>query len=105
MNDRYKESICPECGKVFYPEYMLRWGWKNPKGENVCSYSCQRKSEKNPKAMRKPCKTSVRIIETGEIFQSITACANSLNVRVPNLRYYIERGKPFRGFHIERVVG
>lgn len=106
MNEHYKEKTCPECSKVFYPEYLLKWGWKNPKDEPVCSYTCQRKSEKKhySRSIKKPCKTTVRIIETGEIFQSITACANSFDVKVMTLRYYIDKGKPFRGLHIERVV-
>lgn len=107
MNERYKESICPECGKVFYPEYLLKWGWKNPEGENVCSYSCQRKSENKPKKKRNPSRERipVRIVETGEVFRSISDCASEFGTSNMSIHKCIYQGKAYKGLHIERVVG
>ena len=107
MNQWFKYEECPVCGKTFYPESMMKWGWKTPKGKNVCSYTCQRVSEKNPKSIPKPKRKrkAVRVIETGRVFESIEECAvfygvtrqyiyNSLNLK---------KGR-FKDLHLERVI-
>ena len=103
--DEYNLNICTECGKVFSTEGRPGWGWKNVKGEKVCSYTCQRKSETRPKkAARIYNRVAVRIVETGEIFKSITECAARLNTTATALRHSIYEGKDYRGYHIERVM-
>lgn len=106
MGELYKECECPECGKIFYPEYLMNWGWKSPSGELVCSYHCQRKSEKkmpkkkNPQRKRIP----VRIVETGETFDSISDCSIHLNTSGANIYRCVHLGRTHKGLHIERVV-
>lgn len=108
MDENYKATACPQCGKKFYPKrYLMKWGYLNPKGEPVCSYSCQRASEKNPKYSNNKQRilVPVRIVETGEEFDSISKCAAHLNVQPSNLYYCIHKGREYRGLHIERVTG
>ena len=108
MNRNYIEKVCPVCGKVFYPSYMMLWGWLTPKGEPVCSYTCQRISEKNPKAIRKPKRKrrAVRIIETGKVFESVGECAIYLETTRTSIYNSLNHnGGRFKGFHLERVTG
>ena len=106
MNEHYVEKVCPVCGKVFYPGYLMMWGWKNPSDELVCSYRCQRKSEKKPKSTRKPLRSmvAVRIVETGQVFESISDCAAHFHTSTSALRHSIYEGRDYKGYHIERVV-
>ena len=107
MGELYKKFVCPECGKEFSPEFEMYWGWKNPKDENVCSYTCQRKSEKKAKSKPKQIRNRVpvRIRETGEVFKSISDCAVHLNTSNGSIYRCIDRGIPFYNLHIERVTG
>ena len=108
MTQWFKNDVCPVCGKTFYPESMMEWGWKTPKGKNVCSYSCQRKSEKNPKSIPKPQRKrrAVRIIETGKVFESVGECAIYLETsRTAIYNSLNHKGGRFKDFHLERVTG
>lgn len=108
MNQRNRETICPICGKGFYPEYYAKWGWligteAHPKP--VCSYTCQRKWEKSIKPSRSVPVNSipVRVIDTGEVFESISKCAVHLGTSNANIVKCIYEGKTHKGLHIEKV--
>lgn len=110
MTDKeYKNEICPVCGEVFQISKFFRWGWligseSNPKP--VCSYKCQRDWEKDPSKKKKPQvkRCAVRIVETGEVFESISDCALHFHTSASALRHSIYEGRDYKGFHIERVV-
>lgn len=107
MTDYYKEKTCPVCGKSFYPTYYADWGWMTPNGKPVCSYTCQRKSEKNPKSISKPPKKrrAVRIIETGQIFDSIGECADFLGTqRTAIYNSLNHKGGRYKNIHLERIM-
>lgn len=45
-----KESICPVCGKIYFPKGL--WAWKiivKKKKLPVCTYGCMRSHEKGEK--------------------------------------------------------
>ena len=84
---------CPVCGKKFDPApehaYHIKRGQKN----FVCSWSCMRKWEKGEVKGLKPQEVkpkpkrykAVRVVETGEIFNSAKECAEKLcEDRLPN---------------------
>lgn len=108
--DDGRVHICPQCEEEFYIAPYQEWGWlvgEGCKAKPVCSYSCQRKWEKEhttrPKQQRK--RVPVKIRETGEVFRSISDCASYLNTSCNSIYRCIDRGIPFYDIHIERVVG
>jgi hypothetical protein len=107
-----KERTCPVCGKEFYPGFCYQWGWRIGNESNpqlVCSYKCQRKWETSPERNKKPRqkreRIPVKIIETGEIFGSLSECASWLNTTATVIHNKIKNKKDFNGLHFERVVG
>lgn len=100
---------CPVCGKNFNPApehaYHIKRGYKNL----VCSYSCMRKWEKGEVKGLKAQETksrrykTVRIVETGEIFNSAKECANHLNATPSSVYKSILHGASCHGLHIEAV--
>lgn len=100
------EEICPVCGETYRPapEHAYRVG--NGEGKLVCSYNCQREWEKNPKTFttkeRKWVKVYVKVIETGEIFDSIKDCANRFKTSTTTIHRCMDHGKTYKGFHFER---
>lgn len=105
MNERYIIDVCPECGTEFSTEFRSAWGWKNVKGQNVCSYHCQRASETNRKpASSRIKRVPVRIVETGEVFESINQCAYHLGASYSMMHKCIYKGETYKKMHIERVV-
>ena len=103
--------ICPQCKEEFYISPLIqRWGWVIGTEANpipVCSYKCQRASERKAKGKPKQQRNRVpvRIRETGEVFRSISECAAYLNTSNNSIYRCIDRGIPFYDLHIERVVG
>ena len=107
------ERECPVCGKRFSP--TIEHAYKAGTGANrkfVCSYTCQRAWEKNPDVLKKGIKkqrsegnnkVAVRVVETGELFDSIVACAKGLNTSTFTVGRCIYYGKTVKGLHIERV--
>lgn len=100
---------CPVCGKEFLPAGQHSWKIGNSfsKQELVCTYSCMRKWEKNPKKRSRVCengnKIKVRVIETGEVFDSITKCAKKLKTSTSSIHHCIYNGRTARGLHVEKV--
>ena len=99
---------CPLCGKEFLPAGMHSWtiGNNSMTQELVCSYTCMRKWEKNPKRKNDYSigkKVKVRVIETGEVFDSIKQCAAKLRTSTSSIHNCIYKGRTSRGFHIEKV--
>lgn len=113
---------CPVCGKKFDPApehvYHIKRGQKN----FVCSWSCMRKWEKGdiekskaviktkPKTEQKTKpKTNpkvykfIKVVETGEIFCGVKACAEHLNAPLSSVYKALYEGKACHGFHIEAV--
>ena len=85
------------------------WGWLIGTGKitkPVCSYTCQRKWERNPALKINPLrkKVKIRIVETGEEFNSIAECVRHLNGTKSVIYRCIEQKKVYKGLHIERVV-
>ena len=114
MADVYASWVmrtCPICKKEFLP--AGQHGWKigdSPSYEEpVCSYTCQRKWEKNRKKAPKHnpygfgMAKAVRIVETGEKFRTITECAKHLGVSSSVVSYCLHHGKVYKGMHIEKV--
>lgn len=104
-----QERICPICGKEFSPAPEHSYYINGNKLKLVCSYTCVRKWEKNPKAQYssgisgKKAGIAVRFVETGEEFVSISECAEHLNTSYSIIDHCIRYGYPFKGVHIERV--
>lgn len=115
MGEKFNRTLwdmvtCPVCGEDFLP--APQHGWKigeGKKAELVCTYSCQRKwekaSEKQRETMRKPKRKriAVRVIETGEVFESVAACAEHFNTSKTCI-YKCFRGLTYNNLHMERVV-
>ncbi len=99
---------CPICKKKFYPIDIQGWGYRIGGNKMVCSYPCQRKWETDPDRENKLNPTRrrvpVRIVETGEVFNSVIECAARLNANGSLLSRYIRNNKAYKGLHIERVV-
>ena len=99
---------CPICEKMFSPapEHSYKIG-EGIKCQLVCSYTCERKWEKDPKKPKKECtngqKIPVRVIETGKEYDSITKCANALKVSNSAIYHCIYYGKTAKGLHVEMV--
>lgn len=102
------EIKCPVCGKMFIPapEHSYKIG-EGIKGELVCTYSCMRKWEKNPKKPKRVCnngkRTAVRVVETGKEYDTITKCAKALHVSGATIYNCLYHGKTIDGLHIEKV--
>lgn len=100
---------CPVCGKEFLPTglHSYKIGTVASEQKLVCTYTCQRKWEKEQeeKAKRKKSHKGklVRIVETGETFKSVVECAARLNTYPANLYKCISKGITYNGYHIERV--
>lgn len=99
---------CPICGEMFSPtaEHAYKIGEGN-KSQLVCTYSCMRKWEKNPNKKKmgrnNGCKVAVKVVETGEVYDSITKCAKALKVANTTIYYCIYYGKTHKGLHIVKV--
>lgn len=111
VKNSWEVETCPVCGKDFLP--ASQHGWKIGEGTKeqlVCTYPCQRAwekaSEKKKATMRKPKRkrNAVRVIETGEIFESVAACAEHFNTSKTCI-YKCFRGGTYNKLHMERVVG
>lgn len=107
------ERECPICGKPFSPtvQHIYKAG-KAANRKFVCSYTCQRAWEKNPDVLKKGIKkrrsegnnkVAVRVVETGEVFDSILACAKGLGISTNSVHHCIYYGKTSKGLHIEKV--
>ena len=104
---------CPVCGKMFSPAPEHSYCIGN-KQKLVCSYSCVRKWEKEPRQQRKPnheptrnpngTAIPVRITETGQQFGSITECAKHLGVSYSCARKMLYYGNSHNGLHLEWVT-
>lgn len=108
--DDGRVHICPQCEEEFYIAPYQEWGWlvgEGTKPKPVCSYSCQREWEKEHTTKAKPSRqrVAVRIVETGEVFESVAECCRRLNIKRSNLTVLADEGRTYKGLHIERVVG
>ena len=100
---------CPICGKNFNPApehaYHIKRGQKN----FVCSWSCMRKWEKGevkglkPQEVKPKRYKAVRVVETGEIFNSAKECADHLNAALSLVYKAISHRTTCHGLHIEAV--
>lgn len=105
----WQMRTCPVCGKEFLPAGQHSWiiGNNFSKQELVCTYSCMRKWEKNPKKRSRVCengrRVKVRVVETGEVFNSISECARKLKTSTCSIHYSIYYGRTARGLHVERL--
>lgn len=103
-----KPIMCPVCEKMFTPasEHSYKIG-KGIKCQLVCSYTCERNWEKNPKRPKKVCnngsKIAVKVLETGKQYDSITKCAKALKVSNTTIYHCIYYGKTHKGLHIVKV--
>lgn len=52
---------------------------------------------------KEACSVKVRIVETGEVFDAMTDCANHLGVLISNLSRAIKEGRKYKGYHYEKV--
>lgn len=99
---------CPICGEMFSPtaEHAYKIG-EGVKSQLVCTYSCMRKWEKDPKKAKKVCtngcKIAVKVLETGKQYESITKCAKALKVSNTTIYHCIYYGKTLKGLHIVKV--
>lgn len=109
-----KEEVrtCPVCGEKFKPAKEHAYHIEQNKNKLVCTYSCMRKwqsgNAKKLIPMRGKKKKSkkygaVKIVETGEIFRSISECAIHLNRPTGNVYQSIVTGVRCNGFHIVEV--
>lgn len=48
-------------------------------------------------------RVKIKVLETNEIFDSMTECANAYNVNIANLSRTIKLNRPYKGFHFEKV--
>lgn len=107
------ERECPICGKPFSPtvQHIYKVG-KSANRKFVCSYTCMRNWEKNPGLLKKvPTKSKygnnhkipVRVVETGEVFDTIAACAESLGISTSSVHKCIYYNFTIKGLHIEKV--
>ena len=102
---------CPVCGKEFLPAGQHSWmiGDRPSQQELVCSYSCMRKWETDPnRKKKKRCtngkKKKVRIVETGQVFDSMQECADALGISGTAVHYCVYYGRTADGLHIEKVA-
>ena len=101
---------CPICGEMFSPAAEHSYYIAENKRNLVCSWTCVRKWEKKQKAAFYGCsnqsrkRLEVRIIETGEMFDSITECARHLGVSHSYARKMLSHKYAYNGLHIERVI-
>lgn len=108
MAEQWVMRKCPICGKEFLPAGLHSYKiGTNTKPKLVCTYTCQRKwereQEEKDKRKKKHKGKLVKIVETGETFKSVVECANRLNAPVEYLYSCIKRGTAYKGYHIERV--
>ena len=112
VSDNKEQITCPVCGKKFKPaeEHIYHIGKRHNK--LVCTYTCMRKwqrgevKELSPHRREKKKNVkygAVRIIETGEIFETIRECAAYLNRQTGNVYQSIITGGGCNGCHIEEV--
>lgn len=60
-------------------------------------------SEENKNKLIEISKRKVLCVETGEVFDSMTECANQFNVLISNLSRAISKGVKYKGYHFEKV--
>lgn len=109
MAEHWVMKRCPICGKEYLPAAQHGWAIKEgTKKELVCSYTCQRKYEKNPKMKIKKrsnkAKIAVKVIETGEEFKSITECAEHFNVSTTTIHHCLYHFKTLNGLHLTQII-
>lgn len=102
-------TTCPVCGKKFNPAPEHAYYIKKSRKNFVCSYSCMRKWEKGEVKGLKAQETNprrykvVRVVETGETFNSAKECAYHLNTGLSCVYKSILHGASCHGLHIEAV--
>ena len=102
-------KTCPVCGKAFAPAPEHAYYIKNNRSILVCSYTCMRKWDKGEvkelKTMKIKAKRykTIRIVETGETFNSPKECANYLNAGFSSVYKALYEGVTCHGVHIEAV--
>lgn len=102
-------TICPICGKKFNPAPEHAYYIKKNRKLLVCSYSCMRKWEKGEVKAYKEQKVkpkrykTVRVVETGEIFNNAKDCAYHLNAPLSCVYKALLHGATCHGLHIEAV--
>jgi hypothetical protein len=97
---------CPVCGEMFKPaaEHIYHIG--SNKRDLCCSWSCMRNWEKHKKVIpvkKKKHKTAIRIVETGETFKSVKACAEHFEVCYSVVYRALIHGFRCKGYHLEEV--
>ena len=106
-SDNKAEITCPVCGKKFKPaeEHIYHIGKHHNK--LVCTYTCMRKwqkgeAEKKSKPEKRRIRkfSPVRIVETGETFNSVRECAEHLKASQPGVFKAIHTGTRIYGFHV-----
>lgn len=60
-------------------------------------------TEEDYRKAKLACLKQVRIVETGQVFNSMTECANYLNVLISNLSRAISENRKYKGFHYEII--
>lgn len=98
---------CPVCGKMFRPAPEHAYYIGKNKRNLCCTYSCMRNYEKNKKTLpvekRTKKRIPVRIIETGETFESIKACAKHLDTACSNVNRAAKYGYTCKGYHLQEM--
>ena len=101
---------CPVCKEEFLPAGQHSWmiGDIPSKQELVCTYPCMRKWETDPsRKKKKRCtngkKIKVRVIETGEVFDSMQECAEALGASATTVHRCLYKHRSYNGLHIEKV--
>lgn len=112
MDDFYNDDNsakirCPVCGKMFKPAPEHAYYITKNRRNLCCSYSCMREWEKNKTALpierREKKRIPVRIVETGETFPSIKACAKHLDTVCSNVNRAVQYGYVCKGYHLQEV--
>lgn len=87
-------------GKPFTPEHY----------RNLCESAKKRRgkpghamSEDNKNKLIEASKKSVKCVETGEVFDSMTECAERFGVLISNLSRAIKENRIYKGYHFEKV--
>lgn len=60
-------------------------------------------TEEDHKAAREAWQIRIRVVETGQEFESMTECAAYFSVLISNLSRAIKHKKKYKGFHFEKV--
>jgi len=60
-------------------------------------------TEEDHKRAKEACQTKIRVVETGQVFDSMTDCANHFGVLVSNLSRAIRFNRKYKGYHFEKI--